>query len=333
MSYAQVAASGPQQTDEEKRAPAPPSIVPTESSSISSLIDVDTDSVHIVPSDFQSQPVQTETQAKRLEEEEEEEAEQIEAKIRSAKDAASKKSKKGKSHVRENSENPVVIANAIAVAALSTGLGFGAYQKYAKGELTWKVVGAWAGVAGALAVGDYYLSSYLFKTKYPSKNLRFLDCAFSTFVHGCFLPSKYPPRFSRILTSPISHVMLMKCTDLLLKNFFFTSLQPSAPLRTPTTLRYNDGNLSPTSANSSSEIPRPSVVVTSSGKSSKIVYHLAIHLRKPQSRSFDPNGAVNSKANSMVTAFDLNFFSTHRRPSHDSTLSITSVKPNWCANA
>ncbi|KAF5872160.1 putative pyruvate dehydrogenase dihydrolipoamide acetyltransferase component protein [Botrytis fragariae] len=165
MSYAQAAASGPQQTDEEKRAPAPPSVIPTESASTSSLIDVDTDSVHTVPSDFQSQPVQTETQANRLEQE----AEQIEAKLRAAKDAASKKSKKGKSRVQENSDNPVVIGNAIAVAALSTGLGFGAYSKYAKGELTWKVVGAWAGVVGALAVGDYYLSSYLFKTKYPAK--------------------------------------------------------------------------------------------------------------------------------------------------------------------
>ncbi|ATZ55424.1 hypothetical protein BCIN_12g00220 [Botrytis cinerea B05.10] len=187
MSYAQAAASGPQQTDEEesllpptiftthsgqeliippqKRAPAPPSVISTEAPSTSSLIDVDTDSVHTVPSDFQSQPVQTETQANRLEQE----AEQIEAKLRAAKDAASKKSKKGKSRVQENSDNPVVIGNAIAVAALSTGLGFGAYSKYAKGELTWKVVGAWAGVVGALAVGDYYLSSYLFKTKYPAK--------------------------------------------------------------------------------------------------------------------------------------------------------------------
>jgi hypothetical protein len=121
--------------------------------------------VQTVPSDFESQPVQTETQAKRLDQE----AEQIEAKIRSAKDVAAKKSKKGKSRVQENSDNPVVIGNAIAVAALSTGLGFGAYQKYAKGELTWKVAGAWAGVVGVLAVGDYYLSSYLFKNKYPAK--------------------------------------------------------------------------------------------------------------------------------------------------------------------
>lgn len=41
---------------------------------------------------------------------------------------------------------------------LSAGLGFGAYRKYAAGELTWKVVGAWAGVVGLFAAGDFYLS-------------------------------------------------------------------------------------------------------------------------------------------------------------------------------
>lgn len=50
------------------------------------------------------------------------------------------------------------IGNAIAVVGLSAGLGFGAYRKYAAGELTWKVVGAWAGVVGLFAAGDFYLS-------------------------------------------------------------------------------------------------------------------------------------------------------------------------------
>lgn len=48
-------------------------------------------------------------------------------------------------------------------------MGFGAYRKYAAGELTWKVVAAWTGVVGLFAAGDYYLSSYLFKNKYPPK--------------------------------------------------------------------------------------------------------------------------------------------------------------------
>lgn len=49
-------------------------------------------------------------------------------------------------------------SNAVAVVAISAGLGFGAYRKYAAGEFTWKLVGAWAGVVGLFAVGDYYLS-------------------------------------------------------------------------------------------------------------------------------------------------------------------------------
>jgi len=167
MSYAQVAASGPRQPDEEKRAPVPPSIISTESASTSSLIDVDTDSVHTVPSDFSSQAIQTETQANRIDHE----AEQIESRTRSAKDKAkdAKKSKKGRSRLEENSDNPVFIGNAVAVVALSAGLGFGAYRKYAAGELTWKLVGGWMGVVGAFAFGDYWLSSYLFKNKYPPK--------------------------------------------------------------------------------------------------------------------------------------------------------------------
>ena len=36
---------------------------------------------------------------------------------------------------------------------------YGAYQKYSKGELSWKLVGAWAGVVGLFATADYYVSS------------------------------------------------------------------------------------------------------------------------------------------------------------------------------
>lgn len=86
-------------------------------------------------------------------------------KKKQAKAKAGKASKKFK----ENSDNPVVIGNAVAVVGLSAALGFGAYRKYAAGELTWKVVGAWAGIVGLFATGDYFLSSYLFKNKYPRK--------------------------------------------------------------------------------------------------------------------------------------------------------------------
>jgi hypothetical protein len=71
---------------------------------------------------------------------------------------AKAKAKKTYGHLERNSDNPVFVGNAIAVVALSAGLGFGAYRKYAAGELTWKVVATWAGVVGLFAAGDYYLS-------------------------------------------------------------------------------------------------------------------------------------------------------------------------------
>jgi len=176
MSYAAVASKGPKQSAEEARAPAPPEVIPSESASTSSLIDVDTESVHTVPSDFSSQSIQTDTQMDRLQHE----AEAAEAR---AKETASKSSKefskeektakaKGKKAVgrfEANSDNPVFIGNAVAVVSISAGLGFGAYRKYAAGELSWKVVGAWTGVVGLFAAGDYYLSQYLFKNKYPPR--------------------------------------------------------------------------------------------------------------------------------------------------------------------
>lgn len=63
--------------------------------------------------------------------------------------------------LRRNSDNPVYVGNAVVVAALSAALGFGAYRKYASGELTWKVVGLWAGVVGLFAGGDYYVSQWV----------------------------------------------------------------------------------------------------------------------------------------------------------------------------
>jgi hypothetical protein len=143
----------------------PPELEHTDSPSTASLIDVDTDSVHTVPSDFSSQNIQTSTQAERIEHE----AEAIEARAKEEAQKASKnfskaekdakaKGKKAVHRLEANSDNPVFIGNAVAVVALSAGLGFGAYRKYAAGELSWKVVGAWTGIVGLFAAGDYYLS-------------------------------------------------------------------------------------------------------------------------------------------------------------------------------
>jgi Family of unknown function (DUF5353) len=129
---------------------------------------VDTDSVHTVPSDFGTQSVQTDSQLHRLEREAQaaearakEELANASKEFKEKSKSAKAKARKEASTLQENSDNPVFIGNAIAVVGLSAGLGFGAYRKYAAGELTWKVVGAWTGLVGLFAVGDFYLSQYV----------------------------------------------------------------------------------------------------------------------------------------------------------------------------
>jgi len=175
-SYATAAKKGPKQSDEEKRAPAPPEVEHTDSASTSSLVDVDSNSVHTVPSDYKSSSIKTSTQADRLERESasasaksEDTARKATAEFEKREKEAKAKAQRAKSSLQENSNNPVFVGNAVAVVGLSGALGFGAYRKYVRGELTWGVVGTWAGVVGLFAVGDYYLSQYLFKNKYPKK--------------------------------------------------------------------------------------------------------------------------------------------------------------------
>ncbi|MCJ1479140.1 hypothetical protein MMC13_007824 [Lambiella insularis] len=71
--------------------------------------------------------------------------------------------------LNENRDNPVVIGNALIIGLGSAFIGFGAYKKYQAGELNWQVGGLWAGAIGLFALGDYYMSQYLFKNKYPRK--------------------------------------------------------------------------------------------------------------------------------------------------------------------
>ncbi|KAG9545929.1 hypothetical protein KCU79_g16221, partial [Aureobasidium melanogenum] len=160
MSYASVAASGPQQSDEEHT-----------DDDVHELIDVDSPHISSVPSDFQSQEIQTETQAERerLESEAREKAQQAEKEAEELKEKAKQKAQKAADKAKANSDNPVILGNTVAVVALGGLLGFGAYRKYTAGELTWKVAGAWAGIVGIFALGDYYASKFLFK-KYPPKN-------------------------------------------------------------------------------------------------------------------------------------------------------------------
>ncbi|KAL8743259.1 MAG: hypothetical protein Q9190_004379, partial [Brigantiaea leucoxantha] len=178
------------------RAHAPPSLESTEGST-SSLIDVDSPHISSVSSEFESQAVQTRTQAERMEREAEDKARATSQKASEAGNEASQKaseasskasgeskkfteyaSEKGEAFGKEakdeyeklkkstskgyregkegakdkgselsrNRDNPVVIGNAVVIALVSAGLGFGAYKKYTQGELDWKLAGATAAV-------------------------------------------------------------------------------------------------------------------------------------------------------------------------------------------
>jgi regulator of protease activity HflC (stomatin/prohibitin superfamily) len=106
--------------------------------------------------------VKTDTQQSRIEHEAEQVKARAEAeakKLAEEEKKAKAEAKKGISRLEANGDNPVVVGNAIAVVALSAGLGFGAYKKYAAGEMSWKIAGAWSGVVGLFVIADYYLST------------------------------------------------------------------------------------------------------------------------------------------------------------------------------
>lgn len=119
--------------------------------SVHSLIDVDSPHISSVHSTYSEQSTKTTTQAEREEREQEAEA-------RHAAERAKDKARAKGRRARENADNPVILGNMITVGILGAVLGYGAYRKYSVGELTWKVAGAWAGVVGLFAVGDYYVS-------------------------------------------------------------------------------------------------------------------------------------------------------------------------------
>lgn len=120
-----------------------------------SLVDVDSPHVSSVPSDFDQQSIKTDTQASRIDREEEtkrllDEASEN-AKLRK------NKSKKAASKIKEDPEALYKVANGVIGAVAAAAIGWGAYQKHLKGELTWKVVGLWTGVLAAFGAGDYFL--------------------------------------------------------------------------------------------------------------------------------------------------------------------------------
>jgi hypothetical protein len=136
---------------------------PTTASSTGSLIDVDTPSVHTVPSDYASQEIKTDTQAARVEREDEAKAaEEAAARARAEADLAKKKAlNKARraegwlaKHFERVSEGgavgAVALANIVAVVGLSGWLGFKAWGLYDRGRFGWKEAGIGLGVLGAV---------------------------------------------------------------------------------------------------------------------------------------------------------------------------------------
>ncbi|KAK5944158.1 hypothetical protein PMZ80_003439 [Knufia obscura] len=168
MSYAAVAASGPQQSDEEHESQA------------SSLVDVDSPHVNSVKSDYEDQAVKTETQAERIAQEAEHKAQvnakRAEDKAEDLKKKASAKGKEAKSEVKkeakkfdQNKDNPVFIGNYILWGITAAAVGYGAYQRHSEGKLDVETVGTVALGLGALGAADYFASKWLVENKYPTK--------------------------------------------------------------------------------------------------------------------------------------------------------------------
>lgn len=139
-------------TAHHSRAPAMPEVEHSDES-VSSLVDVDSPHISSVPSDYESQSVKTDTQAERQEREQ-----AIKEEAKNLKDKAAVKKESAKDKARKNADNPVVLSNAVGLAVVASVLSIGAYRKYARGELTGKVVAAWMGVVGLFGIGDYYVS-------------------------------------------------------------------------------------------------------------------------------------------------------------------------------
>ncbi|KAK8079747.1 hypothetical protein PG997_007565 [Apiospora hydei] len=156
MSYADIAASGPKQTPEEAAAPQPPEIVPTESASTSSLVDVDTPDI------------QTETQAARRDREEE----QRRAEADLAKKKAAGKARRADSFLtkwfgdmNDGASTALVISNLVGVVGLSGFLGYKAWDLHARNRLSWQSVGLGLGIMGVVGAVEGVFGRYLYKGK------------------------------------------------------------------------------------------------------------------------------------------------------------------------
>ncbi|KAI1172001.1 hypothetical protein F4777DRAFT_582374 [Nemania sp. FL0916] len=173
VSYADVAASGPKQSAKEAAAPQPPQIIPSETASTTSLIDVDTPSVRTVPSDFLEQDIQTETQEKRKEREDAAARARAEAEL--AKKKAAARARKADNALTNffanlggNASTALVAANLAAVVGVGAFLGYKALGLYEHGRLTWKNIGLGTGIVLGMGLVEAALGGYLYKGKKQS---------------------------------------------------------------------------------------------------------------------------------------------------------------------
>ncbi|KAH8715983.1 hypothetical protein BB8028_0003g09930 [Beauveria bassiana] len=168
MSYANAAAKGPKQSPSEAAAPPLPEVIPNESASTSSLIDVDMPSVHTVPSDFVEQDVKTETQANRIERE----AEAAKAKAERARKNAAAEAKKADSWITkqvsqlsDGAASGVALANLAAFVGVGSYLGYQGWNLYQRGNLDGKAVGLGVGILAAAGAAHAVVGSYLYRGK------------------------------------------------------------------------------------------------------------------------------------------------------------------------
>lgn len=140
-------------------APQPPQIIPNESvtTSTSSLVDVDSQSVRTVPSDFMEQSIQTDTQRDRIEREEEEQT--AREKARQKKEAAKRKAARADSWLlsrlsalSDGQASALAAANVAVVVGLSAVLGYKAWGLHERGQFSWKTAGIGAGIVGVVGV-------------------------------------------------------------------------------------------------------------------------------------------------------------------------------------
>ena len=151
-------------------APQPIEIIPNESASTASLIDVDVPSVHTVPSDFLEQDITTETQANRVDREAT--AARAKAKAERAKKEAANKARRADSwltsqfsKLSDTDAGALAFANVAAVIGISSWLGYRAWGLYEKGRLDWKNAGLGLGILAGVGAVESLIGGYLYKGK------------------------------------------------------------------------------------------------------------------------------------------------------------------------